>query len=259
MAEHYFQGDGITLYAADAEAALARLATGSVDCVVTRVPRWRPPGGSDRHQAGGPRWRDVRLGREPTPPDYADRLRGVFAELRRVVRDTGTVWLNVGAPRAAAVPAEAAGMPWRVVFALQRDDWILRNAVVWRRSRSAVPVAGRLSPCYETLFLLTKKPRYYFNFDSIRERSGKSRVIGDVWPSGEAAGADLPVEVAARCVAVGCPAGGVVLDPFSGSAASGVAARGLGCTYVGIDVDTRRHIAALCRFGLADIQHRSAA
>lgn len=249
MAEHNFQGDGITPYAADAGVALTRLADGSVDCVVTRAPRWRPPGGSDRRRAGGPRWQDGRIGLESTSQDYVDQLRGVFAELRRVVRDTGTIWLNVGAPRAAAGPAEAAGMPWRVVFALQRDGWILRNAVVWR-FRSAVPVAGCLSSCYETLFLLTKKPRYYFSLDSVRESSGKTGAIGDVWLLGEAAGACLPVEVAARCVAAGCPAGGVVLDPFSGNAATGVAALRLGRTYVGI---------AIPRLGLADIQDRSAA
>ena len=247
VAEHYFHKDGVTLYTGDAAAGLAWLPGGSADCVVTSAPRWR------NGEVTGKRGQDLCIGREPTAQGYVERLRSVFAELGRVVRDTGTVWLNVGTPRAGTSVGQA-GMPWRVVFALQRDGWLLRNAVVWRRSQMAAPIEGRLSSCYETIFLLTKKPRYYF--DSVRARSG---AIGDVWLLGDAAGPGLSAEVAARCISAGCPAGGVVLDPFSGAAASGVVARRLGRAYVGIDVDAGCHADALRRFGLTNNRDRSAA
>jgi site-specific DNA-methyltransferase (cytosine-N4-specific) len=121
----------------------------------------------------------------------------VFREVRRVLRDDGTVWLNLGdsyattpkgpdgsssgltngaqiritTPKHFDRPMKnLLGIPWRVAFALQDDGWILRNAVVWDKP-NAMPesVTDRLSTTYELVFLLSKSRRYRFDLDAIRE------------------------------------------------------------------------------------------
>jgi DNA modification methylase len=393
MLTPYFHDDAVTLYAGDALDVLSGLPNGSVHCVVTSPPYWglrdygtgRWIGGNPECQhiaavggrsaayrapAGcrrcGARREDRQYGLEPTPQAYGDRLRVVFGELRRVVVDTGTVWLNLGdsyaadppgrtgdpmrastlsgktaaAPlresvRVAGVPRTRAlprknllGMPWRVALALQRDGWILRNAVVWHKP-NAMPesVRDRLSNRYELLFLLVKQQKYYFDLDPIREPLARPEALdeniviggankgrhagvdatarrrgntvygkytataqytkppgaamrptgtkhnvghprgknpGDVWsistrPLREAHFAAYPVDIPLRCIAAGCPPDGVVLDPFSGAATTGLAARQLGRTYIGIDLNAEFHDIGLRRLGLLPKQTRRAA
>src|SRR5215475_2639162 len=160
---------------------------------------------------------DRQYGLEPTPEGYVEHLRAVFAELARVLVPAGTVWLNLGdcyssdppghttdpmrastlAGRAAAAARRESfrragvhrtttlprknlvGMPWRVAFALQADGWVLRSAVIWHKP-NAMPesVRDRLSSRYETVFLLVRQPRYYFNLDTIREPLAESALTG---------------------------------------------------------------------------------
>lgn len=182
-------------------------------------------------------------------------------------------------PRAQDIvpPKNLLGMPWRVAFALQGDGWILRNAIVWHKP-NAIPesVGDRLSATYEMLFLLVKQRRYYFDLDAIRRpssrpgdssdpRSGgglrhdrthpRGKNPGDVWsiatrPLKAAHFAAYPVDLPLRCIAAGCPPDGVVLDPYSGAGTTGLAARRLGRTYVGIDLNPAYHDIALDRLGL---------
>lgn len=128
-------------------------------------------------------------------------MRELFSELRRVLADDGTLWLNLGdsyysgrgnpGPNSAdekqparrgwvrpqdrcgvswATPKNLLGIPWRVAFALQDDGWILRNAIVWDKS-NAMPesVKDRLSNRYELVFLFVKSLRNWFDLDAIRE------------------------------------------------------------------------------------------
>lgn len=185
----------------------------------SNVPQTKDPTSnypaSPAHRGGDPRWcrrcganrEDQQLGLEATPRNYIDRIREVFTELRRVLADTGTVWLNLGdcyssepagrahapmrrstfhgesAPqlfeslrstarsRASAISRKnLMGMPWRTAFALQADGWIVRNAIVWHKP-NAMPesVKDRLSNRHELLFLLVKQQRYHFTLDPIRE------------------------------------------------------------------------------------------
>lgn len=298
----------------------------------------------------GARRVDRQYGLEPTPADYVDHLRALFAQLRRVLTPTGTVWLNLGDSYSAEPPGRSShamrnstlsgvaaaavlreqvrsagvnrtrtvprknllGMPWRVALALQADGWVLRNAVVWAK-RNPMPesVRDRLSTTYEFVFLLTANPTYHFDLDAIRvpprrpealatdipgggphvtegtelgararrrnrsvngdgNRNGKYRGSavfargnhgaamlpghphksahprgknpGDVWqmftrPLREAHFAAFPIDLPLRCIAAGCPPGGVVLDPFSGAATTGLAAIRLGRRYVGIELN----------------------
>lgn len=165
------------------------------------------------------------------------------------------------------------GIPWRVAFALQDEGWILRNAIIWHKP-NAMPesVLDRLSTTHEQVFLLSKSPRYWFDIDAIRQpydpaglarrayafqpekhrsslRDGGERPAndlgknpGDVWniPTNPFPGAHfacMPLALAERCVLAGCPEGGTVLDPFSGSGTTGLAATRNGRRYVGIDLN----------------------
>lgn len=167
------------------------------------------------------------------------------------------------------------GIPWRVAFALQSDGWIVRNAIVWHKSNAIPdPATDRLSSRYEMLFLLVKQSDYHFDVNPIREPYSQARPVkrkthyggnkpntvktpwhvprgsgknpGDVWslstrPLPDAHCAAFPVDIPQRCIAAGCPGGGVVLDPFSGAGTTGLAAHQLGRHYEGIDLRADFH------------------
>ncbi|MGW0708980.1 DNA-methyltransferase [Streptomyces sp. NPDC002643] len=184
----FYQDDTVTLLLGDALDALREMPDRSVDCIVTSPPYY---GLRDYGMPG-------QYGLERTPVAYAESLRQVFAEARRVLTDDGTFWLNLGdsyaSPRSLAgqhghgqgkgrtfdaegrpgprtvPPKNLFGIPWRVAFALQDDGWILRNAIIWSKS-NAMPesVTDRLSTRHEYLFLFVKQPRYWFDLDAIRQ------------------------------------------------------------------------------------------
>ncbi|MGO1053654.1 DNA-methyltransferase [Crossiella sp. CA198] len=169
---------------------------------------------------------------------------------------------------AADVPVKnLVGMPWRVAFALQDDGWILRNAIIWHKPNSTpTPVRDRLACRHELLFLLTRQARYHFDLDPIRQPvvSGgppcdiaqaalaRGKNPGDVWsiptrPQRHAHPAAFPIELPLRCIAASCPPAGMVLDPFSGTGTTGLAARHLHRRYIGIDLNPAFHDIALGR------------
>lgn len=185
----YYADDSVTLYHGGALDVLCAMPNGSVDCCVTSPPYY----GLRDYSVPG------QLGLEPMPATYVSRIRAVFTEVRRVLANDGTLWLNLGdsyvtngsgsrthpgylggRPNAVTtpqgfgakpgVPKNLLGIPWRVAFALQDDGWILRNAVVWDKP-NAMPesVTDRLATTYELVFLFAKSPRYHFDLDAIRE------------------------------------------------------------------------------------------
>lgn len=191
MPEPFFTDDAVTLYLGDALATLRELPDASVDCCVTSPPYF---GLRDYGVAG-------QYGLEASPADFVQVMRDVFAEVRRVLAEDGTLWLNLGdsyysgrgnpGPNAAdkkqparrgwtravdrpgqdwSSPKNLLGMPWRVAFALQDDGWILRNAIIWDKP-NAMPesIQDRLANRYEHLFLFSKSRRYWFDLDPIRE------------------------------------------------------------------------------------------
>jgi site-specific DNA-methyltransferase (cytosine-N4-specific) len=287
----YYADDQIVLHWGDALAIARQLSAGAADCIVTSPPYY---GLRDCGTSG-------QYGLEPSHADYVERLRVLFAELRRVLADDGTLWLNLGdsysgnaspggeATRTYAGPPNAnqpititkpgrsknlLGIPWRVAFALQDDGWILRNAIIWHKP-NAMPesVTDRLSSRYEHILLFVKQQRYWFDLDPIREphtslapklfasagdwvsstewnhnRSGyvgrdkNGRNPGDVWalptrPFPQAHFATYPITLPQRCIQAGCKPGGTVLDPFSGSGTTGLAAQRTGRRYIGIDIN----------------------
>ncbi|MEG8178175.1 site-specific DNA-methyltransferase [Nocardia terpenica] len=294
MIAPYFADDSVTLYHGDALMVARELATDSADCIVTSPPYY---GLRDYGVPG-------QYGLEASPEAYVERLRALFAELRRVLADDGTLWLNLGDSysggnratydvrggntgargHAAQRPVTGIpgknllGIPWRGAFALQADGWILRNAITWHKP-NAMPesVTDRLSSRYETVFLFSQAQRYWFDLDSLRENHAQTSIAraargrtapdrsqqgigypntfdpaqavhpggrnpGDVWSIGthpfpDAHFAVMALAVAERCVRAGCRPGGTVLDPFSGSGTTGLAAARHGRRYVGVDLN----------------------
>jgi hypothetical protein len=146
------------------------------------------------------------IGLEPTPDEFVAALVAVFREVRRVLREDGTLWLNLGdsycstAPgtrnasgqlgagskigeRAAdhlanvrpktppgMKPKDLVGIPWMVAFALRADGWYLRQDIIWAKPNPMPEsVRDRCTKSHEYLFLLTKSPRYYFDAEAIAE------------------------------------------------------------------------------------------
>lgn len=123
------------------------------------------------------------IGLEKTPEQYVAKLVDVFREVRRVLRDDATLWLNLGdsyatgrcQPERGGTPAgyktkDLLGMPWRVAFALQADGWILRQDIIWRKPNPLPEsVRDRCTKSHEYIFLFAKQPKYYFDHKAMRE------------------------------------------------------------------------------------------
>lgn len=171
----------------DAREVLRTLDAASVQTVVTSPPYW---GLRDYGVEG-------QLGLESTPESYVETLVEVFREIRRVLRDDGTVWLNLGdsyghgtgakrdksrtstkvsdaqhdaqGGRHGGTAKQMIGIPWRVAFALQADGWYLRSDIVWSKPNPMPEsVTDRPTKAHEYLFLLTKRARYFYDADAVR-------------------------------------------------------------------------------------------
>jgi DNA modification methylase len=137
----------------------------SVDCAMTSPPYW----GKRDYAAGG-------IGSEPTPEAFVEALLRVFGEVRRVLKSTGSFWLNLGDTYRKK---SLLGIPWRVAFALMdRQGWILRNSVVWHKVKGGPDNAtDKLRNVHEFLFHFVKAERgYYYDVDAIRSRPRAARV-----------------------------------------------------------------------------------
>jgi DNA modification methylase len=173
----------------DCREMLGTLPDASVNCVVTSPPYF---GLRDYGHAG-------QIGLEATPDEYVAELITVFREVHRVLRDDGTLWLNlgdsyaanrgsgaksVGAKQATNVGAnlgklrvpeglkekDLIGIPWRVAFALQADGWYLRQDIIWHKPNPMPEsVADRCTKAHEYVFLLSKGPRYFYDAAAIAE------------------------------------------------------------------------------------------
>lgn len=243
----------LNILTGDSLAILPTLAAESVQCCVTSPPYW---GLRDyEHPA--------QIGAEPSPELYVENLVAMFREVRRVLRDDGTLWLNVGdgyarnggtgnhGPNAVVgntkkliqkrnckVPdcwglkdRDLIGLPWRVAFALQADGWILRSKITWiKKNPMPESVKNRPTGATEEVFMFAKSPAYFYDSNGIRETSGAN--LRNYWvlnPDSSRSGhpATFPRELARRCILLGSREGDIVLDPFSGSGTTGIAANEL--------------------------------
>ncbi len=141
----------------DALEQLGRLPAGVVDTIVTSPPYYR-----QRDYTGADQ-----VGHEATPAAYVQRLVGIFAACRRVLPESGSLWLVLGDKYD---DGQQLGMPWRVALALIDDGWILRSDIIWHKP-NAMPSAVKTRPTtdHEYVFFLTKSKHYYYDADAIRE------------------------------------------------------------------------------------------
>lgn len=244
-----------TIVNGDAFTTLARLDDNIVSTCVTSPPYW------DLKEYGGNP--DNVMGDEDSPEEYVDRIVHLFTEVRRVLKDDGHVWLNIGDmfssdhPRAigafsgAIKKKETLGLPWRIALALQSDGWYLRCDVIWHKP----DVAPALSPFrpardHEYLFQLSKTVNSQFKPEAIKEpskylRKQAQRNKRSVWTIPIAAvnrhthahPAMFPPALVEPCILSTSKPGELVLDPFSGSGTTGLVALAQGRRFFGIELD----------------------
>lgn len=249
------------------------------------------------------------IGQEDTVEGFVNKMVEVFREVRRILRDDGTLWLNLGdsymsakncapPPQTVAngnirgmpsdfIPAnrkeqkglkqkDLIGIPWRVAFALQADGWYLRQDIIWSKPNPMPEsVEDRCTKSHEYIFLLSKKPNYYYDHEAVKEaattapmkrdKAGEGYQAdyphGDRFSQGERVwGADgkrnkrsvwtvntkpfkgahfatYPKELIEPCILAGCPKGGMVFDPFTGSGTTAVVALTNGRNYTGTELN----------------------
>ncbi len=236
---------------------MATLEAGSVQTCVTSPPFW---GLRDYGHPG-------QIGLEASPSQYVEKLVAVFRSVRRLLRDDGTLWLNLGDTYAgyhgnSRVPDDQApsnkpgyvenmrtscvgveglkakdlvGIPWSVAFALRADGWYLRSEVVWQKT-NPMPETARDRPArsHEQVFLLSKRPRYHYDPPPAARRT--------VWtlPVGRGHGghrAVFPPDLIRPMILASCPPGGLVLDLFMGSGTTAQVAQEEGRRWVGVELN----------------------
>lgn len=188
--------EGCTIHRGDSLELLKLLPAGHVQCCVTSPPYW---GLRDYGVSG-------QMGLEKTPDAYIKKMVELFREVRRVLRDDGTLWLNIGDCYAqssygsgggwalqehgyADAPAQSrsvfkdpgydagipnknlVGIPWMLAFALRADGWYLRMDIIWSKPNPMPEsVLDRPTKAHEYIFLMTKKEKYYYDAEAIREK-----------------------------------------------------------------------------------------
>jgi DNA modification methylase len=246
-----------SLFQGDSRTVLDHLPAESVHCVVTSPPYyWQRDYGVDEQ-----------IGHEDSIGEYVENLRTVFQGIRRVLRKDGVAFLNIGdtyysgkgrphgddekhrARRFGLRAVDASGlgvprksligMPWRTALALIDDGWVLRSSIIWVRNSSIPEPTAKDRPWrkYEFIFMLSKARHYHFD---------RSRLAGeeDVWfiePERNSTSrgthfAPYPRELVKKCLDIGCPKGGVVLDPFVGGGTTMIEALVSGRDAVGVEL-----------------------
>lgn len=197
----YYETDAISIYHGNALDVLKSMGAETVQCCVTSPPYW----GLRDYGVDG------QLGLEPTPDEYVTKMVEIFREVKRVLKNDGTLWLNLGdsycgstsetvserknSPiakgtifsqeqrkgrgertknmhRAGLKPKDLVGIPWRVAFALRQDGWYLRQDIIWAKPNPMPEsVQDRCTKSHEYIFLLTKLAKYYYDHKAIMEDS----------------------------------------------------------------------------------------
>lgn len=181
------------IYNCDCLEGLKQLPDNSIDCCVTSPPYY----GLRDYGADG------QIGLEETPEEYIDRLTQVFCEVLRVIKPEGTLWLNIGdsyngykgnanSTNASSKYAgfrdqparptrfgleskniknkDLIGIPWMLAFALRAKGWYLRQDIIWHKPNPMPESAkDRCTKSHEYIFLLSKSPRYYFDYKAIQQ------------------------------------------------------------------------------------------
>ncbi|MDE0103527.1 MAG: site-specific DNA-methyltransferase [Bryobacterales bacterium] len=232
-----------------------------VDCIVTSPPYfWLRDYGVEGQ-----------IGKEDSVDEYVSALREIMAEARRVLKRRGVAFLNLGdtyysgkgkshgrdaksKKRRFGLRAvdksgglglglqrkSLIGIPWRVALALAEDGWVLRSAIIWHRTnRLPEFVRDRPGRTYEFVFMLARHRHYHFEKNEL-----PNKIEEDLWtiparPRSTAglSTAPFPDALVKRCLKIGCPTDGTVLDPFVGSGTTVRVALETGRSGIGIDLN----------------------
>lgn len=262
------QGCTWAIYHGSAIDVLREMPDASVDCVVTSPPYfWLRDYGVEGQ-----------LGMEESVEEYVASLTEIMNEVRRILRSDGVAFFNIGdtfysgkgmsqgqdeksKKRRFGLRAvdksggmgiglrrkSLIGIPWRIATSFMQSGWVVRSAIIWhRKNRLPEYVKDRPGRSYEYVFLLAQARKYYFNKQALIDR----QIEEDMWTipaqpktSGGLDTAPFPDELVRRCLEVGCPKGGIVLDPFLGSGTSIRVANEMNISAVGIDLNR-----AFCEF-----------
>lgn len=246
----------------DALTALKKLPSGYAQCCITSPPYW----GLRDYEL------PLQIGVEGELRDYLRKLSKVFAEVSRVLRPDGTLWVNIGdsytsgnrgwrAPdpknssRAMSMrpsnpkglkEKELVGVPWRLAFELQRYGWFLRSDIVWYKPNAQPEsVKDRPTQSHEYVFLLAKSKRYYYDQAAIREPTADR--VGEknrrsVWtfkvrPGPGPRVTSFPDDLVRLCVLAGSRPADVVIDPFFGGGTVGLACLAENRKFIGIELN----------------------
>jgi site-specific DNA-methyltransferase (cytosine-N4-specific) len=243
----------------DAHAVLRSLPSGCAQSVITSPPYWSLRDYGIEGQ----------VGLEDSVFDFIKALTDLFEDVRRVLRDDGTLWLNIGdsytsggrtwrAPdrknpaRAMSMrpptpeglkPKDLIGVPWRLAFALQERGWYLRSDVIWNKPNAQPESVGdRPTRSHEYVFLLTKNERYKYDASAVRGPNDRRlRTVWDLKTKAyrEASGhfATFPPSLVEPCVLLSTDPGDLVLDPFVGSGTTSLSAGRLRRRFAGIELN----------------------
>jgi site-specific DNA-methyltransferase (cytosine-N4-specific) len=245
------------LVCGDAETVLSGLPDGTFQTCVTSPPYWS----LRNYNIAG------QIGLEDSVFSYVEHLTHVFAQVRRVMKDDGTLWLNVGDSytsggrtwratdkknpiRAMDVrpptpeglkPKDLIGVPWLLAFALQKEGWYLRADIVWNKPNcQPESVKDRPTRCHEYLFLFSKSEHYCYYPAAVRGPNGRNlRTVWDIHTRGypEAHFATFPPSMVEPCIKLGSDQLDLILDPFIGSGTTGLVALKLNRRFVGIELN----------------------
>ena len=249
----------------DCLSKLKEVPSESVQTCVTSPPYW---GLRDYDDSG-------QLGQEDHPEQFVSKLTEIFEEVRRVLKDDGTLWLNIGdtyfgakgghwdggnsitnsetgekyREHRKAPPKheylktkDLVGVPWLLAFSMQKKGWFLRQDIIWAKP-NPMPEAvnDRCAKSHEHIFLFSKKKKYYFDADILRDAFTGAR-MRDVWTinTSSFAGAHFavfPEALPERCIKAGSKEGDTVLDPFMGSGTTAYVAQRLSRKWIGIELN----------------------
>src|SRR5579863_6075276 len=250
-------GSDSALLIGDSAKVLEKLPAGLLQTCITSPPYWslRDYGISGQ------------IGLEASVEAYIEALVKVFVQVRRVLREDGTLWLNIGdsftsggrtwrAPdkknpvRAMDIrpptpeglkPKDLIGVPWRLAFALQSAGWYLRTDIIWNKPNcQPESVKDRPTRSHEYVFLFSKSEQYRYDPSAVRGPNGRNlRTVWDIHtrPYAEAHFATFPPKLVEPCVRLGSSPHDLILDPFIGSGTTGLVALKLDRRFVGIELN----------------------
>lgn len=245
------------LVCGDTETVLSQFPGGLFQTCITSPPYWSLRDYSIPGQ----------IGLEDSVFDYIDHLARVFAQVRRVMKPDGTLWLNIGdsytsggrtwratdkknpvramnvrPPTPAGLkPKDLIGVPWLLAFALQKEGWYLRADIIWNKPNcQPESVKDRPTRSHEYLFLFSKSEHYQYDPDAVRGPNGRNlRTVWDIHTKAypDAHFATFPPTLVEPCIKLTTDTRDLVLDPFIGSGTTGVVALKHDRRFLGIELN----------------------